>query len=88
MHWLTYPTELGKAPDEIEYIGKTDVKKESFYIFKFKSDSDTLSEEQKSKWLIGWSSNEGGTFSNFDEYEKFDKGTPEKTVKYIKKKLL
>lgn len=88
VHWLTYPTELGKAPDEIEYIGKTDVKKESFYIFKFKSDSDTLSEEQKSKWLIGWSSNEGGTFSNFDEYEKFDKGTPEKTVKYIKKKLL
>ena len=47
-----------------------------------------LSEEQKNKWLIGWSSNEGGTFSNFDEYEKFDKGTPEKTVKYIKKKLL
>ncbi len=88
VHWLTYPTELGKAPDEIEYIGKTDIKKEIFYVFKFKSGSDTLCEEQKNKWLIGWSSNEGGTFSNFDEYEKFDKGTPEKTLKYIKKKLL
>jgi len=88
VHWLTYPTELGKAPNEIEYIGKAELKDENFFIFKFKSDSDTLGDDLKDKWLIGWSGNEGGTFSNFDEYEKFDKGTPEKTVKYIKKKLL
>ena len=88
VHWLTYPTELGKAPDEIEYIGKTEIKKEVFHIFKFKSGSDTLGDDLKNKWLIGWASDEGGTFSNFDEYEKFEKETPEKTVKYIKKKIL
>ena len=88
VHWLTFPTELGKAPDEIEYIGKAEVKKETFFIFRFRSDSGTLGDDIKGKWLIGWSGNEGGTFSNFDEYEKFEKETPEKTVKYIKKKLL
>ena len=88
MHWLTYPTELGKAPDEIEYLGKAEVKKEVFHIFRFKSDSNNLGDDLKGKWLIGWSSNDGGTFSEFDEYEKFKKETPEKTVKNIKKKIL
>lgn len=88
VQWLTYPTELGKAPDEIEYLGKAEFKDENFFVFKFKSESDTLGDDIKGKWLIGWSGSEGGTFSNFDEYEKFDKGTPEKTLKYIKKKLL
>ncbi|MBE6639428.1 MAG: hypothetical protein E7616_08290 [Ruminococcaceae bacterium] len=88
VHWLTYPTELGKAPDEIEYLGNTKVKGEQFYIFRYRSDSDTLDEETKNKWLIGWSSNEGGTFSNFDLYAQYEKKTPEKTVKYIKRKLL
>ena len=88
VQWLTYPTELGRAPDEIEYVGKTELKGEVYHIFKFRSDSDTLGDDLKNKWLIGWANDEGGTFSNFDEYEKFDKGTPEKTVKYIKKKLL
>jgi hypothetical protein len=89
VHWLTYPTELGKAPDEIEYIGKAEFKKDpDIFIFKFKSDSDTIGDDLKGKWLIGWSNDDGDTFSNFNEYEKFDKGTPEKTVKYIKKKLL
>ena len=88
VHWLTFPTELGKAPDEIEYIGKTEIKKEEYHIFKYKSDSDKLSDDLKGIWLIGWANDEGGTFSNFDEYEKFEKDTPEKTVKYIRKKLL
>ena len=88
VHWLTYPTELGKAPDEIEYLGKAEVKKEVFHIFRFKSDSNNLGDDLKGKWLIGWSSNDGGTFSEFDEYEKFKKETPEKTVKNIKKKIL
>ena len=88
VHWLSYPTELGKAPDEIEFIGKVTVKKEEYFVFKFISDSDTLDNESKGKWLIGWANDDGGTFSNFDEYAKFDKGSPEKTLKYISKKLL
>lgn len=90
VHWLTYPTELGQVPDAIEYIGKVKylLKKEVFHVFKFRSDSDTLDEELKGKWLIGWSSNEGGTFSNFDEYARFEMQTTEATLKNIKKKLL
>lgn len=90
VHWLTYPTELGKAPDEIEYIGKITYlfKKEVYYVFKYRSDSTTLGEELQGKWLIGWSSDDGGTFSNFDEFEKFDMGSTEKTLKNIKKKLI
>ena len=88
VHWLSYPTELGKVPDEIEYLGKTTVKKETFYIFRYRSDSDNLEEKLKNKWLIGWSGSDGGTFSNFDEYANYEKSTAEKTVSYIKKKIL
>ncbi|MBE6943380.1 MAG: hypothetical protein E7453_03865 [Ruminococcaceae bacterium] len=90
VHWLTYPTELGKAPDAIEYIGKIKklFSKEVFHVFKFRSDSDTLDDGLKNKWLIGWSSNEGGTFSNFDEFAPFEQGTTEKTLKLIKKKII
>lgn len=87
VHWLTYPTELGKQPDQIEYLGKVK-KKEIYHIFRYTSDSDNLEDELKGKWLIGWSNDEGGTFSNFDLYESFEQKTLEKTLKYIKKKLL
>ncbi len=90
VHWLTYPTELGQAPDEIEYIGKVKYifKKDVYHVFKFRSASKTLGDDQKNKWLIGWSSQDGGTFSNFDEFDKFDLGNTEKTLKNIKKKLI
>lgn len=90
VRWLTYPTELGKAPDEIEYIGKIKplFKKEVFHVFKFRSDSDTLDDECKNKWLVGWSSNEGGTFSNFDEFAPFENLQTEKALKQIKKNLI
>ncbi len=88
VRWLTYPTELGKKPDEIEYIGRTTVKKEDYFLFRYKSDSDNLGDELKNKWLIGWSGSDGGTFSQFDEYALYEQATPEKTVKYIKRKLL
>lgn len=90
VHWLSYPTELGKAPDEIEYIGKFKklFKKEVFYIFKYISDSDNLDEGSKNQWLIGWSSNEGGTFSNFDKYADYEMGKLNKTLRNIKKKLI
>ena len=90
VHWLTFPTELGKVPDEIVYIGRIKqlFKKEVFHVFKYRSDSDTLDENLKNKWLIGWSSNDGGTFSNFDEYALYEKHTIDATLKNIKKKLI
>ena len=87
VHWLTYPTELGKEPDQIEYLGKVK-KKEIYHVFRYKSDSDNLGEDLQGKWLIGWSNNEGGTFSNFDLYSDFEQKTVEKTLKVIKRKLL
>ncbi len=88
VHWLTYPTELGKEPDEIVYVGMTKKKGETFHIFRYKSDSDTLDDASKNVWLIGWSGSDGGTFSNFDRYADYEQKTPEKTVKYIRRKLL
>ena len=90
VHWLTFPTELGKAPDAIEYIGKVKklFQKEVFHVFKYRSDSDNLDDALKNKWLVGWSSNEGGTFSNFDELAPFEQETTEKTLKLIKRKLI
>ncbi len=87
VHWLIYPTELGKQPDQIEYLGKVK-KKEEYYIFRYMSDSDNLGDDRKNQWLIGWSSDEGGTFSNFDLYSDLEKKTVEKTLKNIKKRLL
>ena len=87
VRWLTYPTELGTLPDEIEYVGK--IKKGGFYfIFRFRSDSDNLDEELRGKWLIGWSGPHGSTFSNFAPYSNYALETTDKTLKNIKKKLL
>ena len=90
IRWLTYPTELGKVPDEIVYLGKVKrlLKREVYHVFKFRSDSDTLDEACRNQWLIGWSSDDGGTFSHFDLYAPFEQETPEKTLRLIKKKLL
>ena len=88
IRWLAYPTELGKHPDEIEFLGQTKKKGEVFHIFLYKSDSENLGEELKGQWLIGWAGSDGGTFSNFDLYADFEKKTVEKTVRYIRRKLL
>ena len=87
VHWLTYPTELGKQPDKIEYLGKVK-KKEDYHVFRYTSDSDNLGDDLKGKWLIGWANDEGGTFSNFDLYSDYEQKTLEKTLKVIKKRLL
>lgn len=86
--WLTYPTELGQLPDEIEYIGKIDTEDEYYYVFKYKSDSDTIGDDCKGKWLIGWSNDQGGTFSNFDLYSDFEADNVEDTLKNIAENLL
>lgn len=90
VHWLTYPTELNGKPDEIEYIGKVTwlFKKDVYHVFRFRSHSDNLAEEDHGKWLIGWSGSAGGTFSNFDHYDDYAKPTVEATLKNIKKKLI
>lgn len=88
VHWLCYPTELNQKPDEIELLGKATVKKEDYFVFKYKSDSDNLTDELQNVWLIGWSGSQGSTFSEFDKLSDYEKKTPEKTVKYITKKLL
>ncbi|MBE6683011.1 MAG: hypothetical protein E7595_02530 [Ruminococcaceae bacterium] len=90
VHWLVYPTELGKEPDAIEYVGKISYlfKKEVYHVFKFRSDSDNLTDDLKNEWLIVWSSDKGGTFSNFDKYSAFEKETVQSTLKNIKKNLI
>ena len=87
IRWLTYPTELGKLPDEIEYVGRVR-KGGNYYIFRFRSDSENLEEELRGEWLIGWSGPHGSTFSNFDAYSNYEQESIEKTLKTIKKKLL
>ena len=86
--WLEYPTELGKMPDELECLGKTVFKKSTFFVFRFRSDSENLEENQRGKWLICCSAPELGIFSPFAEYEKYQKKTPEKTLKHIIRKLI
>ncbi len=90
-HWLLYPSELGQAPDAMEYIGKITYlfKKEVYHVFKFRSESDTLPDDIKGKWMIGWATEDGsGTFSNFDLLEEYEKETVEKTLKNIKRRIL
>lgn len=90
VHWLVYPTELGKQPDEIEYITAAlgRIPEETYYIFRFRSDSDTLDDERKGVWLVGWSSGSGESFSSFDKLSDCERETPEKTAAYVKKHLI
>ena len=79
---------FGKTPDELECLGKTVFKKSTFFVFRFRSDSENLEENQRGKWLICCSAPELGIFSPFAEYEKYQKKTPEKTLKHIIRKLI
>lgn len=89
VHWLTYPTELGTVPDEIELLGRVNVKDVTYHVFKFRANGDAMSDELKNKWLVGWSSrNGGGTFSHFDELSMYERKDMQKTLKVIKKKVL
>lgn len=69
-------------------LGDIKVKGVKYYIFKYKSNSDNLSDDLKNEWLIGWSNLGGGTFSNFDRLCDYEQKNLEKTLKMIKKKLL
>ena len=84
VHWLVWPTELGKKPDAIKFYCTVDAPDGTTYVYLFKSDSDTLSDDLKNEWLIGWSDDENGSFSQFRPLSSCDQGTPEKTMAYIK----
>ncbi len=90
VHWLSNPAALGQMPDAVEYLGKITriLSGYEYYVFRFKSESELLEEDSRGRWFIGWSSENAGTFSGFDRYEDFDAGTPAKTLKAIKRKLL
>ena len=87
VHWLVYPTELGKKPDEIQLVGSVEVKKDTYYIFKYKSNSDNLSDDLLNKWLLGWSSAKGVTFSNFELFSDYEGKDLKKTLKKVTKTL-
>lgn len=87
IRWLLYPTELGKAPNKIEYIATEKIKKSEYYIYKFMSDSNTLPDENKNVWLVGWANADGNTFSDFEPLSTFEAKNPEKTLKLIKKSI-
>lgn len=91
INWLTYPTELGEKPEKIEYLGEALPllsKKPSYRIFRFTSSSETLDEDSKNVWLIGWSSVDGGTFSGFDHYADFEGKNTKETLTRVAKKLI
>jgi hypothetical protein len=72
----------------IELLGDVKVKGEIYFIFKYKSDRDNLCDDLQDQWLIGWSSTDGGTFSNFDKLSLYEQKNLKKTLKVIKKKWL
>ncbi len=53
VRWLCYPTELGGPPDAIEYVGEIRriPSMKRYYIFKFRSESSSLDEKNRGKWL-------------------------------------
>lgn len=87
VRWLLYPTELGKAPDKIEYITTEKIRKSEYYIYKFMSDSNTLANENKNVWLVGWANADGNTFSDFEPLSTFETENPKKTMKQIIKSI-
>lgn len=89
VHWLAYPTELGKVPDDISFIGDVKVKKDIYFVYKYKSDSDNLSDENKNRWLIGWTKmNDHSAFSTFLPLDKYVGKTLKKTLKTLAKKVV
>jgi len=79
VRWLSFPTELGYAPDAIEKMKVFSVEKDSktydYYLFRFRA-----SDYSEGKWLAGVAGpylraehpiteGEGGTFSMFNEWD-------------------
>ncbi len=75
IHWLMYPTELGKEPDEIELIDTFTEDGYQYYLFKFKSESYSVKD-----YMLGLdggymegeltAKTNGMTFSKFEALEE------------------
>jgi hypothetical protein len=77
VNWLTFPTELGRVPDEIELMNIFEDEDEEFYLFRFRCNNDDWQEDG---WMAGISGSflkkekptthkQGHTFSCFDKLE-------------------
>lgn len=87
--WLAYPTELGKVPDEISFIGDVKAKKDIYFVYKYKSNSDNLADENKNRWLVGWTkTDDHSAFSAFQPLDKYAGKTLKKTLKTLAKKVV
>lgn len=87
--WLTYPTELGCEPNEIELVKVVAVGNDDHYVFRFRTDDAKLGQPAKT-WLLGvagpyqhgrLSSHGNGTFSTFT---RADQKTAEQYVADIR----
>lgn len=87
--WLKYPTELGKAPEEIEKIGKLEIDGISYYIYKFRD-----SRFAEKGWMIGIAGgfennkmptirNTGNTFSKFEEMREDYENQAKEIIEFI-----
>jgi hypothetical protein len=94
--WLMFPTELGRAPDEIELMRVVDVDTGpdadgvvSVYLFRFRTLGDHWA--AKNGWLAGIAGGyrkadaptTQGLGQTFSHFEKYDAKTPEQHVKEI-----
>lgn len=53
VRWLIYPTELGRAPDETQFVEtKPQGSSEEMYYFKFRTDPPHWSSDDG--WMLGW----------------------------------
>ncbi len=77
VRWLTYPTELGRVPDKIEFL---EIKPQSdggvMYYFKFMTEPPHWAADDG--WMLGWAgpfargkleTHGTGTFSEFEKFE-------------------
>lgn len=93
VHWLVYPTELGRPPNDIELMKVTDISTQdgiySYYLFRFRTTGKH--EAAKDGWMAGLAggykkvnapttSSSGDTFSKF---ERFDAKTPDEHIRDI-----
>ena len=99
VHWLVYPTELARVPDEIELMhtipvneGNEDTAAE-YYLFRFRTFEPHWA--AKDGWMVGWVGpfllknvptidGDGQTFS---EFTPWDSKTPDEHIHWIQDTL-
>ncbi|MDW8107056.1 MAG: hypothetical protein RMK45_06205 [Armatimonadota bacterium] len=85
--WLKFPTELGRPPDEIEWMGAYPVLTEEgeaeVHLFRFRVEDEPWEAGIAGPYLLSeipTTNHLGGTFSRFD---KWDECAPEEHVERI-----